>query len=40
MVKVLLFPLFESQRVVPTEDEPLEIVSTGSAFLVATRAGM
>eukprot|EP00026_Physarum_polycephalum_P000723 Phypoly_transcript_00724.p1 GENE.Phypoly_transcript_00724~~Phypoly_transcript_00724.p1 ORF type:complete len:1314 (-),score=195.26 Phypoly_transcript_00724:76-4017(-) len=39
MVKVLLFQLFESQRVVAIDEEPLEIVSTGNAFLAATRSG-
>jgi hypothetical protein len=39
MVKVLLLQLFESQRVVAIDEEPLEIVSTGNAFLAATKSG-
>eukprot|EP01113_Clastostelium_recurvatum_P038209 TRINITY_DN5687_c0_g1_i1.p1 TRINITY_DN5687_c0_g1~~TRINITY_DN5687_c0_g1_i1.p1 ORF type:complete len:1375 (+),score=293.83 TRINITY_DN5687_c0_g1_i1:29-4153(+) len=39
MVKVLLFPIFDAQQVVSTDDEPVELADVGASFLLATRQG-
>ncbi len=40
MVKVLLFPIFDAQSVVSTDDEPVEVVAAGTSFLLATLNGL
>ncbi len=39
MVKVLIFSLFDAQKVVGTDEEPVEIVAAGNSFLTATKQG-